>query len=143
MEIARVKSPRQAKSFHDRLPKITFIGDWAGPLRSRIAKSLELGNKATLHGTAKGPLGTSPCSQANGFNWRAAADHPHYQAYEYSTVMRPLARANALLGRPLFGYENTDYWIVNPFTGEFNMPRKFWQRLARDSEPGTDVEWGT
>lgn len=33
-----------------------------------------------------------------------------------------------LFGRPLFDYENTDYWIVDPLTSQFSKPRKFGYR---------------
>ena len=32
---------------------------------------------------------------------------------------------DTLFGRPLFEYENTDYWIVGPFTFKHYKPRKY------------------
>lgn len=49
---------------------------------------------------------------------------------------------DTLLGRPLFEYENTDYWIVDPLTGKFNMPRKFGHRFTEDSEGDADAGLG-
>jgi hypothetical protein len=50
---------------------------------------------------------------------------------------------DTLFGRPLFDYENADFWIVDPFTGRFRRPRKFGNRLEREmnaSEEPDDLE---
>src|SRR5207245_2384954 len=41
---------------------------------------------------------------------------------------------DTLLGRPLFDYENTDYWIVDPSTGKFRRPRKFGNRFHEEND---------
>jgi hypothetical protein len=35
-----------------------------------------------------------------------------------------------LFGRPLFDYENSDYWTVDPLSGKVERPRKFGLRLS-------------
>lgn len=47
---------------------------------------------------------------------------------------------DTLFGRPLFDYENTDYWIVEPFTGKFARPRKFGHRAAVNDAEKNDRE---
>jgi len=47
---------------------------------------------------------------------------------------------DTLFGRPLFDYENTDYWSVDPYSGKFSQPRKFGNRwreepIEDDAEP--------
>jgi hypothetical protein len=49
---------------------------------------------------------------------------------------------DTLLGRPLFKYENTDYWIVDPFTGKFNIPRKFGYRVSTDGAENSAEQGG-
>jgi len=46
---------------------------------------------------------------------------------------------DTLFGRPLFEYENTHYWIVDPFTGEHFKPRKYVNRISdeRNDRNGT------
>lgn len=47
---------------------------------------------------------------------------------------------DTLFGRVLFEYENTDYWSIDPYTGEFELPRKFGRRPgeARGAAPDTE-----
>jgi len=47
---------------------------------------------------------------------------------------------DTLLGRRLFDYENTDYWIVDPATLKFRKPRKFGHRFheAEEKEDGDE-----
>lgn len=47
---------------------------------------------------------------------------------------------DTLFGRPLFEYENTDYWMIDPFTGEDIPPRKYGNRVDDEREiPNVDV----
>jgi hypothetical protein len=41
---------------------------------------------------------------------------------------------DTLFGRPLFDYENIDYWIVDPYSCKFSRPRKFGNRLGDENE---------
>jgi hypothetical protein len=36
-----------------------------------------------------------------------------------------------LFGRQLFDYENCDYWIIDPFTGQASEPRNYGRRPGR------------
>jgi hypothetical protein len=127
---------REAKSFHPRLPKAAFIGDWATTLRNRIAK--QLGQSKETGRLYLEPL-TDLAQLLDGTKETDTIGGPP-QLIRITQHMntRPLCvrwlHRDTLLGRPLFEYENTDYWIVDPFAGRFNMPRKFGHRLREDLE---------
>jgi hypothetical protein len=40
----------------------------------------------------------------------------------------------SLFGRPLFDYENSDYWIMDPDTLKIERPRKYGQRAVAPRE---------
>jgi hypothetical protein len=42
---------------------------------------------------------------------------------------------DTLFGRPLFDYENIDFWSVDPFSGQLTPPRKFGRRPGGDPRP--------
>jgi hypothetical protein len=42
---------------------------------------------------------------------------------------------DTLLGRPLFDYENVDYRAIDPFTGQYFLPRKFGHREDLEDAP--------
>jgi hypothetical protein len=43
---------------------------------------------------------------------------------------------DTLFGRPLFAYENVDYWIVEPESGQLLRPRKFGVRVDSTAQVG-------
>lgn len=135
---------REAKSFHTRLPKVTFIGDWATQLRSRIAK--QLGQSKETSRLYLEPLRDLSELLAAAKQSDSIGGPPQLIRITQHMNTRPLCvrwrSQDTLFGRPLFDYENTDYWIVNPFTGKFNMPRKFGHRLAGQAEANIDSELG-
>ncbi len=48
---------------------------------------------------------------------------------------------DTLFGRPLFDYENIDYWTVDPLSRKFQRPRNFGNRyLAAAAEDETNDE---
>lgn len=136
---------REAKSFHPRLPKVTFIGDWATPFRSRIAKYLAQSKETKrlylepLMHLSELLAAAKPTDSIGG--------PPQLIRITQHMNTRPLCvqweGQDTLLGRPLFEYENTDYWIVDPFTGRFYMPRKFGHRLVPASDEANGAESGT
>jgi hypothetical protein len=135
---------KEAKSFHPRLPKVTFIGDWARTLRSRIAKNL--GQSKETNQLYLEPLKHLSELLASAEKTDSVGGPPQLIRITQHMNTRPLCvrwqGQDTLLGRPLFGYENTDYWIVDPFTGKFNIPRKFGHRLGGDSEAHVSDESG-
>jgi hypothetical protein len=133
---------REAKSFHARLPKVAFIGDWAKQLRTRIAKNLGQSTEAR-------PLYLEPLKHLSELLATAKPTDtiggpPQLIRITQHMNTRPLCvrwrEQDTLLGRPLFGYENTDYWIVDPLTGNFSLPRKFGHRFQEESEAKIDRE---
>jgi hypothetical protein len=133
---------REAKSFNARLRKAAFIGDWGTRIRNSIAREL-----ATTHG---GNFYLEPLRTLSEFLSRARANDsiggaPQLIRITQHMSTRPLCvrwrDTDTLLGRPLFAYENADYWIVDPMTGKFRFPRKFGMRWT-DSEQEIDEAEG-
>jgi hypothetical protein len=135
---------REAKSFHERLPKIAFIGDWATTLRGRIAK--QLGQSKETHRLYLEPLKDLSELLAGAKHDDSIGGPPQLIRITQHMNTRPLCvrwqAQDTLLGRPLFEYENTDYWIVDPFTGSFSMPRKFGHRPLGHPEADMGPESG-
>lgn len=121
---------REALSFHSRLPKAAFIGDWSKRVRGQLIRSLQSGTgRVYLE-----PLRViAEQLRANKDDVAATIGGPP-QLVRITQHMntRPLCvrwnGEDTLFGRPLFDYENTDYWVVDPFTAEFSRPRKFGHR---------------
>lgn len=136
---------KEAKSFHPRLPKVTFIGDWATTLRSRLAKNLAQSKETDR--LYLEPLKHLSELLASAKKTDSVGGPPQLIRITQHMNTRPLCvrwqEQDTLLGRPLFGYENTDYWIVDPFTGKFNMPRKFGHRPGGESHAPVSNESGT
>jgi hypothetical protein len=124
---------REARSFCSRLRKAAFIGDWAKQVRGALAKEL----------SSAGPtVYLEPLRVLADFLESAKPEDsiggaPQVVRISQHMTTRPLCvrwnGGDTLFGRPLFTYENTDYWIVDPLTGRFFMPRKFGYR-ANDAD---------
>jgi hypothetical protein len=133
-EIKKRFTAWEATAFHGRMRKAAFIGDWATRMRAATAKRLN-----TTSGSAYylEPLAImSEFLGEAGRNDSIGGPPQLIRITEHMTT-RPLCvrwnDTDTLLGRPLFEYENTDYWIVDPFSGKFQRPRKFGYR-ARMNE---------
>lgn len=135
-------SAREARSFHPRLPKIAFIGDWSTRLRNRIAKAL--GQEKGKNMVYLEPLKHLCDALTSVGNNDTIGGPPQLIRITQHMNTRPLCvrwqGQDTLLGRPLFDYENTDYWIVDPITGKFHTPRKFGHRLHQEGSVGTATE---
>lgn len=125
---------REAKSFHQRLRKAAFIGDWSRRLRGKISKEL---GKSEGH-----PLYLEPLSALAELIQNAGKDDtiggpPQIIRITQHMNTRPLCvrwlGQDTLFGRPLFDYENIDYWTVDPFTRKFERPRSFGHRPQMDA----------
>jgi hypothetical protein len=121
---------REALSFHPRLRKAAFIGDWARRMRAGLTQ--ELAGKG-------GAVYLEPLKVLAGLLRKAGPSDtiggpPQLVRIAQHMNTRPLCvkwnNQDTLFGRPLFDYENTDYWIVEPFSGKFAKPRKFGQRAT-------------
>jgi hypothetical protein len=123
---------REAVSFHPRLAKAAFIGDWSKRLRSNLAKQLN---------APGGPVYIEPLTVLAELLESAKPEYtiggpPQLIRITQHMNTRPLCvrwrKEDTLFGRPLFSYENTDYWIVEPFERKFLRPRKFGYRVGLD-----------
>jgi hypothetical protein len=130
-------SVREAKSFHPRLRKAAFIGDWSTRLRNTISKDLGISEGRHLY---LEPL-TTLASLIDGAGKNDTIGGPP-QLIRITQHMntRPFCvrwkDQDTLFGRPLFDYENIDYWTVDPVTRRFLKPRNFGHRFR--TEPAED-----
>jgi hypothetical protein len=131
---------RESDNFNARLKKAAFIGDWSTRLRSTMAKELSCteGGHVYLE-----PLQSLCRLLANAKDSDTIGGPPQLIRITQHMNTRPLCvrwnDEDTLLGRRLFDYENTDYWIVDPTTLKFRIPRKFGHRF-HEAEEGHDGE---
>jgi hypothetical protein len=134
---------REARTFISRLRKAAFIGDWSTRLRNKIASEF---------GRADGtPLYLEPLTSISNLIAAAGDDDsiggpPQLIRITEHMNTRPLCvrwrGQDTLFGRPLFDYENIDYWMVDPTTHRFQKPRKFGNRshdTLNDAEDEQDA----
>ena len=130
---------RESVNFLDgRLDRVAFIGDWAPKFRGLLCQKLRLpGGKTLLEPLAllADVLTKADPDSTIGGPPQLVRISPHMNT-------RPLCvlwgrdRRPTLFGRPLYDYENCDYWAIDPFTGESFSPRVFGRRP--ESEPVVD-----
>jgi hypothetical protein len=122
---------REAITFHSKLAKAAFIGDWAKAFRGQLVRSL---NVMESSGT---PVYLEPLLLlADALKAARTTDTiggpPQLVRVTQHMNTRPICvrwnGEDTLFGRQLFEYENTDYWIIDPFSGKFMRPRKFGRR---------------
>jgi hypothetical protein len=128
LEHERRFAAREALSFIPRLAKAAFIGDRAKDLRAQLARSLSgEGDPVYLE-----PLSILSKMLANAPNEGTIGGPPQLVRVTQHMSTRPFCvrwnDEDTLFGRPLFDYENTDYWIVDPLHGKFYEPRKYGHR---------------
>jgi hypothetical protein len=119
---------REATAVFPRLQRIALIGDGAKRVRGAVAKELlpkdRAANLEPLHVLAKVLEKTTAQDSIGG--------PPQLVRISQHMTTRPFCvkwkGVDTLLGRPLFDYENVDYWAIDPFTGEIFLPRKFGHR---------------
>jgi hypothetical protein len=126
---------REARSFHSRLRKAAFIGDWATRLRNKIAREL-----AQAEGP---PVYLEPFTILSTLIRDANKDDTIGGSSQLIRITQHMnTRAfcvrwngtDTLFGRPLFDYENIDYWTIDPFTRKFRRPRNFGYRFREANE---------
>jgi hypothetical protein len=136
-------SARESDGFNPRLKKAAFIGDWATRLRNNLARELSCteGGHVYLE-----PLQSLCSLLGNAKDSDTIGGPPQLIRITQHMNTRPLCvrwkDEDTLLGRRLFDYENTDYWIVDPMTLKFRTPRKFGHRFDETDEKQTDEEKG-
>jgi hypothetical protein len=129
----RAFAEREAVRFNNKLIKAAFIGDHAKPLRSKLVRLL-----SEEH--AQVPIELEPLkvlaeslrdSPSNG----SVGGAPQVvRIAAHLNTRPPVVRwkgSETLFGRPLFSYENVDYWSVDPFLGELGRPRSFGVRMPQ------------
>jgi len=125
---------REATAFCPRLQKIALIGDWAKRVRGAVAKEFiakgPAANLQPLRVLARFLEETTPANSIGG--------PPQLVRISQHMTTRPFCvkwkGEDTLLGRPLFDYENVDYWSIDPFTGEIFLPRKFGHRDNHEAD---------
>lgn len=128
-------SARESHGFNPRLKKAAFIGDWSTRLRNTLARELSCtkGSHVYLE-----PLQSLCSLLADAKDTDTIGGPPQLIRITQHMNTRPLCvrwnDEDTLLGRRLFDYENTDYWIVDPATLKFRIPRKFGHRFGRVEE---------
>jgi hypothetical protein len=134
-EKSRIFTAREAEFFHPRLRKAAFIGDWATRMRSRIAKDIAIHPGKHLY---LEPLATLSDLITKATDRDTIGGAPQLVRITQHMTTRPLCvrwrDKDTLFGRPLFDYENVDFWIVDPFTGKFRRPRKFGNRMEKETD---------
>lgn len=122
---------REAKSFHPRLAKATFIGDRARFVRSELAKVLSRGDSPGRI-VDREPLTVLADVLSKAETDDTIGGPPQVLRIATHMNTRPFVvrwnNQDTLLGRKLFHYENVDYWSIDPFSGRLQRPRKFGRR---------------
>jgi hypothetical protein len=126
---------REAAGFCPRLSKLSLIGDWAKRVRGGVAKELlKPGKAANLE-----PLRVLASFLDAAKPEDSIGGAPQLVRISEHMTTRPFCvkwrGEDTLLGRPLFDYENVDYWAIDPVTGEIFLPRKYGHRNDPDAEP--------
>ena len=118
---------REALTFHKRLKKAAFIGDWARPYRAELTKALndcpkgrlaefeplQLLAKILRRVSIKDSIGGAPQVLRVG---------PHMNTRPFCVLWGDQNQPH-LFGRPLFDYENCDFWSIAPDSGTIQPPR--------------------
>jgi hypothetical protein len=120
---------RESITFHERLTKIAFIGDWAVPFRSKLVKALNearQGRKVEFE-----PLLLLSGILRNAKIEDTIGGAPQVVRIGAHMNIRPLCvfwgpdKTPHLFGRPLFDYEHCDFWSMDPDSGAIHPPRHF------------------
>jgi hypothetical protein len=135
---------RPANNFHPQMNQIAFIGDVAKDFRKKLIARLsdngvERSNHfeyiplALLRDELRAADGTSSIGGPPQLVRIAEHMNTRILAVEWEATANPQEpragnRAPTILGRPLFDYENVDYWVLNPDTFDTERPRAFGYR---------------
>ncbi len=133
---------REAVSFHKRLEKAAFIGDWATRYRGRLMSELVAdpdGRAVQLRplGILAEMIRKAGREDSIGGAPQLLRVGPHMNVRPFCVAWGP-QKTHHLFGRPLFEYENCDFWTVDPDSGEICAPRHF----RVDKEPKAESSLG-
>lgn len=129
---------REATTFLPGLRKAAFIGDWSKRYRARLHAAVA---------SREGAVDLEPLKVLSALLLEVGPEDtiggaPQVVRIAQHMNTRPLCikwrGEDTLFGRPLFDYENIDYWSLEPLTGQVFEPRKFGHRDDR-STPTNDV----
>ena len=120
---------RPSANFHPRLRKAAFIGDWATRFRADLVK--ELNNNLEEQHAQHEPLlilsrliRQAKKSDSIGGAPQVVRIGPHMSSRPFC-VKWGSGQKPHLFGRMLFGYENCDFWVIDPETGKIEAPSHF------------------
>jgi hypothetical protein len=125
---------REAKSFHPRLRKAAFIGDWSTRLRNTISR--DLGKSEGGHLYLEPLTSLAMLIESAGKNDTIGGPPQLIRITQHMNTRPFCVRwedKDTLFGRPLFDYENIDYWTVDPRTRRFQRPRNFGNRFRAET----------
>src|SRR5262249_21156372 len=125
---------REAVTFHPNLQKAAFIGDKAREFRGKLVKELNVLGKLWRHVHGRDrhaylePLKLLATELSKADTNSTIGGPPQIIRVTQHMNTRPLCvrwkNEDTLFGRPLFPYENTDYWSVDPLAQRYHRPRK-------------------
>lgn len=133
---------RESNSFHPRLTKVAFIGDWATRYRSTLVNALSSGVRRPAEHEPLSVLAdllrATTIRDSIGGAPQVVRIGPHMNTRPLCVLWGP-EKDRHLFGRKLFDYENCDYWSIDPDTGAIYPPKHFAvgqeRRPALDSAP--------
>lgn len=139
-EVERKFSARPARSFHTRIPQAAFIGDVGRKFRSKLIRRLdnplpkdgdhpEYVPLALLRDELR--LADSESTIGGPPQLVRVAEHMNTRILAVRWTIKGGAGPQVVptvLGRPLFDYENVDYWTLDPDTFHASRPRSFGHR---------------
>lgn len=142
---------RPAKNFHTNMSQVAFIGDVAKDFRGKLvrrlseqgaenAKHFEYLPLALLRDELRAADGASSIGGPPQLIRIAEHMNTRVLAVEWDATANPREpregdKAPTVLGRPLFDYENVDYWVLNPDTFETVRPRTYGHRPKAELPP--------
>ena len=119
----------ERENFHPRLHQVAFVGDRAKDLRSSVIAMLNRGdshapaNLEPLQVLAK-MLRQCDTTDSIGGAPQLVRIGPHMNTRVFS-VLWGSPKVPTLFGRGLFEYENSDFWTIDPDSGDISAPRMF------------------
>lgn len=132
---------RLCKNFHSRINMAAFIGDVAKEVRSEVFRRLQSSQDTTASPEEFIPLavlrdylrGADSSSSIGGPPQLVRiAEHMNTRVLAVDWPLRGPDGTESIVptvfGRPLFDYENVDYWSINPDTFKVARPRSYGHR---------------
>lgn len=120
---------REAVSFHKRLEKAAFIGDWAIKYRRALVTKLSIepeGRSAQLEplSVLADLIRSAGPDDSIGGSPQLVRVGPHMNVRPFCVAWGD-PKTPHLFGRPLFDYENCDFWTIDPDSGQIRAPKHF------------------